>query len=176
MEGKKTRIILLSQQTDTLRQNIHHLSGVVLKVNRGKHRLDQGYAHLSLQPAFHCNARRTGPTHEHVYKKTVKITFPELRPSFEEGDCVRRMLKKASTFTSLFRTFIVYALFVGLICLCYRAVCTVCQRFTIPCILFIADIAFSAVCFIVCFCYKVIIGYLTNTWHPSILASLSAIH
>lgn len=158
VEAKKNQIILLSQQTEKLRQNIHDLSGAVLQLNRDKHRLEQEYARPSLQSAFLHDAHRIGPVTEHVANKTVEIIFPELRLGFEEADHARRLLQRAPTFTSLFTTFIVYAMSVGLIWFCYRAVCTVCQRLTMPRMLFTADIAFTAVWFIVCFCYAVIIG------------------
>lgn len=158
VQAKRNQVLILSQQTDKLRERIRELTGTILKLNRDKHRLEQEYTHPSLQSAFLHDAHRMGPVTEHVANKTVEVIFPELRIGLEEADHARRLLQRAPTFTSLFTSFIVYAMSVGIIWLCYRGVCTVCQRLTLARMLFSTDIGFTAVWFAVCFCYAVIVG------------------
>lgn len=158
VQAKKNQVLLLSQQTDKLRERIHELTGTILKLNRGKHRLEQEYARPSLQSAFLHDAHRIGPVTEHVANKTVEVIFPELRFGLEEVDHARRLLQRAPTVTSLFTSFIVYAMSVGLIWLCYRGVCNVCMRLTMARMLFSTDIGFTAIWFLVCFCYAIIVG------------------
>ncbi|CAN8066756.1 unnamed protein product [Agarophyton chilense] len=157
MEAKRQQIVLLGEQAEKLRANIHEMQDKYKSLNRKRLELQDKYLHPSLRELVLTEAARGGAVPEHLLNKTVDAIVPEIESGLRGLQNVENQLHHASPLAGVFTLFCIYALAVSLVVTCVRYIMIAHRIMTLRRMLFMADMSVLVIWFLICACYAAIL-------------------
>lgn len=157
LEAKRQQIIVLGEEAEKMRAGIREMQDNLKSMNRKRLEVQDKYLHPSLRDIFVNEGTRGGPLSEHLVNKTVESIIPELEIGMHGIEDVEYRLHHSSPIASVFTLFCIYALAVSLVVTCLRYLVIAHRIMTLRRMLFMADMCFLAMWFLICVCYAAIL-------------------